>query len=423
MSLTRVSVERRRPLCQAPMWLAIASTLFGLLLAFLLKEPCLSRPIQRGSPFPRFCYSDIQPFAVRGLAAGLPYRDYRLEYPVLTGVFIKATGLLVRRLGPLGVSPTSGNYFTISALFLAPFALVTTLLLRPRVTRGRLMLWSMGTPLVFHAFLNWDLIAVAAGVWGLVEAERRRETQAGTAFALGASAKLFPMFFLPGAALERWAIGDRRGTARLLAAFVLIAAAVNIPWMILAPRGWLATWQFHAARDPDLGTVWSWLGRHGRELFPSSWWIDGGFRDAVSLIGLVGFAAGAAWFLWRGWRRRSEDQGYPVAATGLGIVAVFLLLSKVHSPQYALWVIPLLALLDVPWWLVFTYLAGDAMVFVSAFAWFSLFAVPSPQWIYESAVLLRAAALAGLAWWASRATRLLAADPLQERDQFTEDSP
>jgi uncharacterized membrane protein len=404
------------------MWLAIASTLFVLVLAYLLKEPCLSRPVQQGSPFPRFCYSDIQPFAVRGLAGGLPYLDYRLEYPVLTGMFIKGTGLLLRRLGALGVSPTDGNYFTISALFLAPFALITTMLLRPRVTQGRLLLWSLGTPLLFHAFLNWDLIAVAAGVWGLVEAERRREARAGSALALGASAKLFPLFLLPGAALERWAVDDRRGTRQLLAGFALFVALVNIPWMILAPKGWLAIWQFHAARDPDLGTVWSWLGRHGRELLPSSWWTDGSYRDAVSLIGLAGFAVGAAWFLRRGWRRRSEPGGYPVAATGFGIVALFLLLSKVHSPQYALWVAPFLALLDVPWWLVSAYLVGDAMVFLGAFAWFSLFGMPTPEWMHESAVFLRAGALAGLAWWAARARRVCPMDPLQERDQFTEDS-
>lgn len=421
MSLPSVPAERGSTLRQAPVWLAIASTLFGLLLAYLLKEPCLSHPVQQGSPFPRFCYSDIQPFAVRGLAGGLPYRDYRLEYPVLTGMFIKGAGLLLRRLGALGVSPSGGNYFTISALLLAPFALITTMLLRPRVTQGRLLLWSLGPPLLFHAFLNWDLIAVAAGVWGLVEAERRREARAGGALALGASAKLFPVFLLPGAALERWSVGDRPGAGRLLGVFVLVAAVVNIPWMILAPRGWLAIWQFHAARDPDLGTVWSWVGRHGRELFPNNWWTNGGYRDAVSLLGLVGFAAGSVWFLWRGWKRRHEPQGYPVAATGLGIVALFLLLSKVHSPQYALWVVPFLALLDVRWWLISMYLVGDAMVFFGAFTWFSLFGSPTPQWMYESAVLVRAGALVGLAWWAGRARRLFSGDSLQERYQFTED--
>jgi uncharacterized membrane protein len=415
MSLPAAPTEYRT-IRSAPLWLAIASTLFGLLVAYILKEPCLSHPVEHGSPFPRFCYSDIQPFNVRGLASGLPYRDYRLEYPVLTGDFIKVTGILLRGLGALGISPTGGNYFAISALLLAPFALITTLLLRPRVTQGRLMLWSLGSPLLFYAFLNWDLIAVTAAVWGLVEAERHREVRAGSALGLGASAKLFPLFLLPGAALERWAVGDRRGTLHLVAGFALFAALVNIPWMILAPKGWLAIWQFHAARDPDLGTIWSWLGRHGRELFPSTWWTNGGFRNTVSLIGLAGFAAGSMWFLQHGWKRRHEPLGYPVAGTGLGITAVFLLVSKVHSPQYALWVVPFLVLLDVPWWLVSIYLVGDAMVFLGFFAWFSLFDSPTPQPMYETAVWLRAGALAGLVWWAARARRLCPSDPLQKHD-------
>jgi uncharacterized membrane protein len=389
------------------MWLALSSTVVGLALAFLLKAPCGSQPISPGSAFPRFCYSDIQPFAVRGLAPGLPYRDYHVEYPVLTGVFIKGAGLLLEWLGHVGVAPTGANYFLISALLLSPFALATTILLRPRVPRNRLLLWALGTPLVFHAFLNWDLIAVAAAVWGLVALERRRSATTASALALGASAKLFPLFILPGAVLERWSVGDRRGAWRLAGYFTAVAALVNVPWMIIAPRGWLAIWQFHAARPPDIWTLWSWIAYHGRQILPSPWWDGGGYRDMVGLVGLVAFAAGSAWYLRRGWRRRAEPQGYPVAATALGIVGLFLLLSKVHSPQYSLWVLPLLALLDVPWKLVIVYLIGDAMVFLAAFGWSALFGRGTPSIVYEVAVFGRAGALAGLLWWAGRASRLL----------------
>jgi hypothetical protein len=132
----------------------------------------------------------------------------------------------------------------------------------------------------------------------------------------------------------------------------------------------------------------------------------------VSRLGLVLFAAGTGWFLWRGWTRRTEPQGYPVTAVSLGIIAVFLLVSKVHSPQYALWVVPFLVLLDVPWWLVLAYLIGDALVFLTGFVWVSAFDRPFPLQLFEGAVFVRAGALGGLAWWAARAKRVR---PLPDR--------
>ncbi|MGH2690810.1 MAG: hypothetical protein ACRDKW_18670, partial [Actinomycetota bacterium] len=118
-------------------------------------------------------------------------------------------------------------------------------------------------------------------------------------------------------------------------------------------------------------------------------------------------AGGALWFLWHGWQRAGREGRYPTAAVGLGIVALFLLVSKVHSPQYSLWVVPLVALLDVPWRYIWAYLAADVGVFVAGFYFFTVMTVPAPGWkgIFELAVLSRAAALGFLVWYATRAVR------------------
>lgn len=458
----------------APLWLALLATAVGLLLAYLLKSPCIRHPWADSFQYRHLCYNDIQPlFGVRGVSKGLvPYRDVRLEYPVLTGSFMYVAGWILRRIHALvrpsspGANPvyqsaallallalgaaflirpgrrlvlkvagtllvvgalvgvavrlgalaenSDRDYFTLTVLLLAPFALAVTLLLRTRVTRGRLMLWAAGTPMVLYAFHNWDLLAVAGAVWGLVELERRRWGLAGVGLALGASAKLFPAFLLPGSLLGRWVVGDREGSWRLALGFGLAAAIVNIPWMLAAPKGWMGVWTFHAHRYPDFGTAWYWVAHHGRRLLPVAGWDpapagqQGWYQSAVDVGSLVLFGAGAAWFVWIGWRRRREPGGYPVVAIALGILALFLLTSKVHSPQYALWVVPLLVMLDVPWWLVLAYLGTDLAVYVSGFYFFTVMGAPAPGWkgIFELAVLFRGAALGGLAWWATRARRL-----------------
>lgn len=407
---TRAGPRRGRT---APRWLAVVATLAGLALGYLVKAPCVERPWVDRFEYRRLCYNDLQPlFHARGIGRGeLPYRDVEVEYPVLTGTFMYLAGRALRVVaGPVRGATSDPSYFVVSALLLAPFGLAVTVLLRPHVTRGRLMLWAIGTPTMLYAFHNWELIAVAGGVWGMVELERGRSGLAGAGLGLGASAKLYPLFLLPGAVLGRWAGGDRRGGVRVALGFAGAAALANVPWILVSWRGWLATWTFHARRYPDFGTVWYWAAHHGRRLLPSGWWDPGadGYRDFVSVVSLLLFAGGSLWFLRRGWARRGEAGGYPVAATGLGILSAFLLVSKVHSPQYALWIVPMLALLDVPAWLVAAYLAADLAVHVAIFQWFVVFSEPAPAWkgLSEVAVLGRAAALWGLVWWAARARRL-----------------
>jgi uncharacterized membrane protein len=399
---------------QAPIWLALVATAFGLVAGFLLKWPCTSHPWD-GFQYRRLCYNDIQPlFHVRGISRGVvPYSgdhvgtDLQVEYPVLTGMFMDVTGRVLRGLERLGLAQNSDpDYFVVSAVLLAPFAFVVTLKLRRSVTAGRLLLWAIGPPLVLYAFHNWDLLAVAGAVWGLVEAERRRPWSAGAGFGIGASAKLYPVFIVPGAVLSAWAQEDRSRAVRLTIAFGLSAVILNVPWMIRSLSGWLAVWSFHSRRYPDFGTVWHWIGHHGSRLFPG--WSPGatGYRDFVSIASLILFAGGATVFLVNAWRRRSEAGSIP-AATGLGILCVFLLVSKVHSPQYALWIVPFLVMLNVPRSILFSYLAADLTVYVSGFYWFTVFDAPAPGWkgIFEFAVLARAAAIGALAWWATKARR------------------
>jgi uncharacterized membrane protein len=406
-------------------------------MGYLLKAQCALNPWADAFQYRHLCYNDIQPlFGVRGVSRGLlPYRDVVVEYPVLTGMFMDLCGRALRGLVRLGVfdEATDGAYLALTSVLLAPFALAVTLLLRPRVTRARLMIWAVGTPIVLYAFHNWDLLAVAGAVWGLVALEREQVGKAGAALAAGASAKLYPAFLMPGAVLGRWSIGDRRGAKRLVLFFLAIFLVVNVPWMVIsnsnpplsrdppaglndvtlrAPgtNGWLQVWQFHADRYPDFGTVWYWLGMYGKKLHPAPFWEPGqhGYRDLVGLSGLVLFTVGSGALLIRGWRRRVEPQGYPVAAVGLGIVCLFLLVSKVHSPQYALWVVPLLAMLNVPWWLVIGYMATDLGVYVSGFYYFTVMDQPAPGWqgAFEGFVWARAVVLAGVVWSSLRATRM-----------------
>lgn len=433
---------RRWSVEEASLPVALAATTVGLLGAYLLKVGCVTHAWADAYQYRRLCYNDIQPlFAIRGIQAGLvPYADVQVEYPPLTGMFMDLSGKALRWLADLGVvsTPSHENYFQLSALLLAPFAYALILVLRRQTTAARLAIVAVGTPTVLYAFHNWDLIAVALGTAALVAYERSRPGLSGAALSAGASAKLYPAFFYPAMAADMFSRGDRKGLVRLTLVAALVFAALNVPWVVAASgippvldrpdwaeitqgidlrrpdtNGWVGIWTYHAGRYPDFGTVWYWVAHHGRVLFPSDFWrvpVEGqtsGFRDLVSISSLLLFMVAVALFLVRGFRRYRAEGAFPVMATSLGILVGFLLVSKVHSPQYALWLAPLLALLDVRLRYVAFYFAADLAVFVSGFYWFTVMEAPAPAWqgIFEVAVLSRAAALGALAYAAWGATR------------------
>jgi hypothetical protein len=70
--------------------------------------------------------------------------------------------------------------------------------------------------------------------------------------------------------------------------------------------------------------------------------------------------------LWR-WRRSGS---YPWIAVSAAMLCGFLLLHKVHSPQYTLWLVPFFVLLAVPWRWVLAYMVADICMDIGVFRWF-----------------------------------------------------
>jgi hypothetical protein len=96
---------------------------------------------------------------------------------------------------------------------------------------------------------------------------------------------------------------------------------------------------------------------------------------------------------------------FPGAATAMGLLATLLLISKVQSPPYALWLVPFIVLLDVPGAIVALYFAAATGVFVAFLGWESLFSAAPPDWARDGVVILRSFSLLAVAWWATRAKR------------------
>ncbi|MGH2730263.1 MAG: glycosyltransferase family 87 protein [Actinomycetota bacterium] len=339
------------------------AALFG---GYALKAQCLKG--FDGRQYERLCYNDIQPlYGLRGVEAGtFPYvdgslvkeplelRDGAIEYPVLTGVFMWASGQPVS---------DANAYLRVSTLLLAPFGLVTAYLLVQMRSR-RALLWAAAPAIVLYAFHNWDLLVVAAAVGGFWAWQRQRYGWAAVLFGIGAALKMYPVLFLAPLALERWMAGDRKGAIQSLGFGLGVLALINLPFALANYDGWFATYDFHRLRGPNFDNIWA-LPRFGLESLPA---------DELNTRTAFLTAAFSLIALGFGWLRGKAVGAYPFVQVSAALLVAFLLWNKVHSPQYTLWLLPFFVLVPlrapwaVGWWAAYSVV--DLLVYVGVFRYF-----------------------------------------------------
>lgn len=277
---------------------------------------------------------------------GLRPVDGANEYPVLTGILMWLPSL---------VSDGPDTYLLASMVLLAPFGLATAWLLGV-MTGRRALLWSASPILLLYAFHNWDLAVVAASVAGFWCWWRGRPIAAAACFGIGGALKLYPLLFLIPLVRERIHAGDRRAALRAGVAGVGAFALINLPFVVLNPSGWAVAYRFQTLRIPNYDSVWGVLSETLQ--------LDQGTITTLSTVALIVALAAVTWAT----ERRARREGtYPFLPGCAALLTAFLLVSKVHSPQYALWVLPLfvLVLIRFGWYALFV--AGNLIMYLAIF--------------------------------------------------------
>lgn len=269
------------------------------------------------------------------------------EYPVLTGILMWLPSL---------AADSPDTYLLASAVLLAPFGLATAWLLG-RMTGRRALWWSASPILLLYAFHNWDLALAAASVAGFWCWWRGRPVAAAVCFGIGGALKLYPLLFLLPSVLERLHDGDRRGAVRAGAAGVGVFALINLPFVLLSPSGWAVAYRFQALRGPNYDSLWGALG--------TSYELDQGTINTLSTLAVIVALAVVTW----GTERRAHREGaYPFLPACAALLTAFLLVAKVHSPQYALWLVPLFVLVRIRFGWYALFVAGNVFLYLAIFA-------------------------------------------------------
>jgi uncharacterized membrane protein len=352
---------------------------------WLFKAECAPGGWTGDEQYSTGCYSDAVPFWTgRGVAAGeIPYLQARMEYPVLTGALIWAEGGATRLV--FGAEANAMDFLFVVTMVNALLAgLLLWLFRRAGMDEKRLWAWACAPPLILYVGHNWDMLAIAFAVAALLFARGAKPVHSAALAGLGMAAKLFPVLLLPLLGLP--ALFRRKLVLAIAigAAAVAAWAVVNLPVALAAFEHWSEFYRFSGERSGTAASVWEILGQS------FGWPISIPDRNSGSLLL---FVAGAAAIIGFGWQRH----GARLWVLFTPLLAWFLLTNKVYSPQFDLWLYPML-LMTVPRLRpVALFVVSDVLAYFAEFWWFASNDhvwpyIVTPGWI-AAAAAVRAAAM------------------------------
>jgi len=354
-----------------------------------------------------------QGYAEKLLHGSLPYRDVFVEYPPgAFAVFLPPTAF--------GAGHYNAAFKTLMALCGAATIVLVALVLAELGASQRRIWVGVGLlavspvalgPISLNTYDAWPALLTVLALWLLL---RGSELPAFAVLGLAVSAKVYPLVLVPLAAWFVWRQAGMRRVVAALGVLVLVVVAAVAPIAAYAPHGVYESFHAQATRGlqiESLGAsvllvldrlglyhahVVETFGVAGRNL-------TGGGADAVAAVLLVLEAAAVitVWLLYA--RSRDLHGRLPVAFAAA--VAGFLAFTKVFSPQYLVWLLPLVVAAGNA---VAIVLAAVAVVLAQV--WFfhygALFRLEWPLWLLAvrdlAMVALYLVLAASLARWKIR---------------------
>ena len=216
--------------------------------------------------------------------------------------------------------------------------------------------------LIFHAFTNFDALATACAAGAMLAWARRRPVLAGALIGIGVALKLYPLLLFVPLLILGLRTGRLREVGKTALAAVATWLVVNLPIMVLFPRGWAEFFILNTRRGDDMDSLYnvvkSFTGWSGFDPAPrvlgAAVGAQRGVRQRCSCCVVVAIA-----YIGLTAQRRPR-----LAQLAFLVVAAFLLTNKVWSPQYSLWLVPLAALALPHRRILLAWMTIDALVWV-----------------------------------------------------------
>jgi hypothetical protein len=339
----------------------------------------------------------------------VPYRDFRFEYP--PGAL---PVLALPAVDRPGFRRYNREFQILMGLCAAGALLAMAWALRslrapPRRLAGALGFFALA-PLVLGSVLiyRYDLWPAALTALGLAAVVAGRSRLGFGALGLGIAAKVFPGVLIPPAVAYVWRTRGRREALLCLGCAAAVVAAFVVPFLVLAPHGFWSSIHRQASRPLQIESLGSaallaahqigglhltMVTSHGSQNLAGSLpKALGVVETALLAVTLVGIWIAAA---------RSPATPERLVRYSAAAVTAFVAFDKVLSPQFMIWLLPLVPLVRGRRGVAASALFGLALLLTQL--WFpirywdlALHFAPFPSWLVVARDLTLLALLAVL---------------------------
>ena len=287
----------------------------------------------------------------------VPYRDFAVEYPPGALPVFALPGLAEPGRNQEVSTGFRRSFETLmwlcGAAALAAMAVVLRTLRRSTVNVWAALCLAAIAPLllgsvILSRFDLWPAALVAAALAALVSGRLRL---GHALLGLGVAAKLYPAVFVPLGVAFVWKRAGRREALTCLALGLGVVAAVFAPFVILSPGGVWQSLSVQLTRPlqvESLGSALLLVGHHvfgvgvTGETSHGSQNLAGSAADWLELLSTV-LQAGVLIWIWAAFARGRGDAEALVRSTAAALCA-FIAFGKVLSPQFMIWLIPIVPL-------------------------------------------------------------------------------
>jgi Glycosyltransferase family 87 len=314
-------------------------------------------------------------------AGRMPYRDFAMEYP--PGALLMFVLPATRPLA--GGSVDGASWFPPNAaarryyrgftslvlLLLAATLVLTALTLRAMHRPARTVVLSLAvvacSPLLIEQVLieRFDVLPAGLTAAALAAAVRQHYRLAGTMLGLGAAAKFYPALLVPTLVIVTLRQRGVREAIVVTGTTVVSAIAVFLPFAIASLAGTWDSLRVQLSGGLQIETLASSvlvMTQHATDkltalgLPPASGLTTQGAGGGLVRTDLVGSGVGttktvtnvllvaALGLLWVSLARNARDQREELLRYSAATVGMLLVLGTVLSPQYVVWLVPLVPL-------------------------------------------------------------------------------
>jgi Glycosyltransferase family 87 len=287
----------------------------------------------------------------------VPYRDFAVEYPPGALPMFALPGLAEPGRDQQVSVGFRRAFETLmwmcGAVALLAMAVVLRVLRRSDLNVWGALCFAAVAPLllgsvILSRFDLWPAAICAAALAALVS---NRLRLGHALLGLGITAKLFPVVFVPLGVAYVWKRAGRREALTCLALLAGVVGAVFLPFVVLSPGGVWDSLRVQLSRPlqvESLGASLLLVGHHVFGFGLAGETSHGSQNVAGSAAGVLTVATtllqvGVLGWIWTSFARGRGDGEALVRSTAAALCA-FVALGKVLSPQFLIWLIPIVPL-------------------------------------------------------------------------------